>query len=226
MIHAYEAFVGTVEPARCFLGGNDTLNSDAANPNGAFIANDGRGQWLLWPGVVDPLVSNARAAIGDAAYLFPINRQFNPNFKGVIYIDGKAAISGRLRGQVTVAGTGNIIFPDDITYVTDPSSGTCQDIMGVFSGIDVVVADNTLNPPSRSTSGTAGYRTYDDTSDEFFQGVVLALRYFWVENFWLGSNSAQDCGPTNWGRGCLFLTGGIIQKERGPVGLSSGYGYL
>lgn len=34
------------------------------------------------------------------------------------------------------------------------------------------------------------------------------------------------CEATVWGRGCLYLTGGIIQDTRGAVGLASGRGYL
>ncbi len=35
----------------------------------------------------------------------------------------------------------------------------------------------------------------------------------------------QRCGTSNDGRGCLTLTGGVIQKTRGAVGTSAGYGY-
>jgi len=34
----------------------------------------------------------------------------------------------------------------------------------------------------------------------------------------------EDCGTTNRGRGCLQLTGGIIQRTRGAVGTSAGTG--
>jgi hypothetical protein len=206
---------------RCFLGGADPLWN-------GFVAADAQGgQWLTWPGAVDPAVQAARP--DDAAYLFPINREFNPSFKGVIYVQGKVAISGVLRGRVTVAATDDIIVADDITYSVDPGAGTCTDILGVFGGEDVFVADNTLNNPTqRKAPGSVDnpYLTYDETKDEFIHGVVLALGSFTVENYDAGSLNAEACEATAWGRGCLYLAGGVIQDTRGAVGLATGLGHL
>ncbi|GMV04549.1 MAG: hypothetical protein AMXMBFR53_08290 [Gemmatimonadota bacterium] len=197
---------------RCYLGGADSIW-------GGFTANDGTGQWIQYAGVKSPLL-NGRL---DKDYLFPITREMNPNFKGVIFVDGKVVLSGKIRGRITVAATDDIIFGDDLTYVTDPGAGTCVDIAGYFAGDEVIVADNALNAPQDAT-GT--FRTYDDTKDEFFHGTVLALDIFTVHNYSSGSTSAEDCGTTNNGRGCLFLTGGIIQQTRGAVGTTSGTGYI
>jgi hypothetical protein len=204
--------------ARCFLGGSEYLTSD-----NQFHATDVYGQWLPWPGTVDPAV---QAAWPDsAAYLWPLNRRFNPSFKGVIFVSGNVAISGTLRGHVTVAASGNIVIADDVIYATNPGLGTCADMLGLFAGNDVVIADNTLNSPQRATSGVS-YRTYDDTQDEFIQGLVLALDVFTVERYTSGSTNAEPCGGKGAGRGCIFLTGGIIQKRRGAVGLTDGHGYI
>jgi hypothetical protein len=197
---------------RCFLGGSDELNN-------GFVANDGTGAWLAWPGAVSGLL----AGRPDAAYLFPITRALNPNFKGVIYVEGKVLLSGVLRGRATVAATSEIIIGDDLRYATDPGAGTCNDILGIFGGTDVVMADNTINAPIRATSSTT-YYTFDESRDEFVQGVVLALDNFTVENYAGGSDGDEDCETRNWGRGCLFLTGGIIQKQRGAVGTITGTG--
>lgn len=200
---------------RCFLGGADEIW-------GQFRANDVMGgEWLEWGGPVSPLV----AGRPDANYLFPLSRALNPNFKGVIYVDGKVVISGIVRGRVTVAASDQIIIGDDITYSIDPGLGTCEDILGIFSGDDVVVADNALNAPQQRGNGQA-YFTYDETKDEFIHGIVLALNVFTVENYNSGSDRDERCESTNWGRGCLYLTGGIIQRVRGAVGLSGGEGYL
>ena len=198
---------------RCFPGGADELW-------GEFRANDGTGQYLPWPGTVDPRLSARRA---DAQYLFPLSRQLNPNFKGVIHVNGKVAISGTLRGRVTLAATSNVIIIDDIRYST--GVGSCRDILGIFSGTDVVVANNTINAPLRP-SGSGSWYTYDDTRDEFIDGIILALRNFLAEDHDAGSTSAEPCGTTSWGRGCLYLNGGVIQRERGAVGLADGHGYL
>lgn len=193
---------------RCYLGGSDSIF-------GGFQANDavGPGQWLQYAGTPDPLLTGRP----DAAYLFPLSRELNPDFKGVIFVDGKVVISGRLRGRVTVAATDQIIIGDDVTYATDPGLGTCEDMLGLFSGTEVVVADNTLNAPVRPANGM-NYFTYDDTKDEFIHGVVLALNIFTVENYAGGSTRDEPCEGSLWGRGCLYLTGGIIQTTRGAVG--------
>ena len=47
-----------------------------------------------------------------------------------------------------------------------------------------------------------------------------------AENYSAGSSADQPCNGTAAGRGCLNLTGGIIQKQRGAVGLTSGQGYI
>ncbi len=199
---------------RCYLGGADSLF-------GGFQANDGTGQWLPWGGPVSPLL----AGRPDAQYLFPITRALNPSFKGVIYVEGKVAVSGVVRGQVTLAATGGIVIADDVTYATNRGAGACADVLGLFSGTDVVVADNTVNSPVVPSSG-ANYFTYDDTKDEFVHAVVLALNIFTVENYDAGATSAEKCETKAWGRGCLYLTGGIIQKTRGGVGTAGGTGYV
>lgn len=205
----------TSSSRRCHLGGSDAIT-------GAFRATtDGYGQWLAYPGTVSSLVTATGRA--DANYLFPLSRQLNPDFKGVIHVTGRVLISGRIRGRVTIAATDDIIIGDDITYVTDPAAGTCVDIAGYFAGDDVIVANNALNAP-QLISGN--HRTLDDTSDEFIHGTVLALGIFTVQGFDTGSTNDEACGTSTWGRGCLYLTGGIIQSTRGAVGTTSGTGYV
>jgi len=207
-----------VATSRCYLGGDDRIT-------GTFRATtDGYGQWLQYPGATPPaLLATTRA---DSAYLFPITRALNPDFKGVIYVTGKVVVSGTIRGRVTIAASDDIIFGDDIRYVTDPSAGTCVDIAGYFAGDDVIVADNNINAPRDITLTPTGYRTLDDTSDEFIHGTVLALDIFTVQNYNSGASNYEDCEGSNNGRGCLYLTGGIIQRQRGAVGLTSGEGYI
>lgn len=205
-----------VNARACYLGGDPRIwNGWNAGPDVM------SGRWLPWAGTIDPrLVTLGRA---DRGYLFPLSRALNPRFKGVIFVDGKVAVSGTLRSNITLAATSDIVIADDVRYSVDPGAGTCRDMMGLFAGNDVVVADNTLNAP---TYVSGSYRTYDDTSDEFIQGVILALSNFEVQNYSSGSTNAQPCSTTRWGRGCLYLTGGIIQKARGAVGTGSGTGYL
>jgi len=217
--------VGGQVQRRCFLGGSDILYADAANPNGRFMAVDpaGRGGWLLWPGIVSPLL----AGRPDAAYLWPITRDLNPNFKGVIHVTGRVAVSGRLRGTVSVAATDDIIIADDITYMTNPGAPgrNCRDMLGLFSATDVLMSDNWLNDPIPPLQGLANV-TWDESKDEFVHAVVLALDNFRVENHNTGPTNSEKCESTNWGRGCLYLTGGVIQRARGAVGTAGGTGNL
>jgi hypothetical protein len=207
---------------RCFLGGADELNA----PDG-FVANDGKGSYIAWPGAVSPLL----AARADKNYLFPLSRALNPTFKGVIYVAGKVMVSGVVRSRITIAASDNIIIGDDLTYATNPATGTCVDIIGLFSAKDIVIADNLINDPTRVTDATSGtYYTMDNTKDEFLHGVALALNIFTVQNYNSGPNNSstgrENCETTAWGRGCLYLTGGVIQATRGAVGLLSGEGNL
>jgi hypothetical protein len=216
--HSWYYALQSMPSRRCYLGGDPRIWHDGftAGPD------EMGGRWLPWNGPVDPrLVALGRP---DAQYLFPITRALNPNFKGVVFVDGKVAVSGTLRGRLTLAATSSIIIADDIKYVTDPAAATCRDILGLFTGTDVIIADNTINAPQQVNGST--YYTLDDTRDEFIHGVVLALENFEVENYGTGPTSAEPCGTTTRGRGCLFLTGGIIQSTRGAVGTTSGTGYL
>lgn len=207
--------VSLTSGGRCFPGGHPNLF------NGTFYATtpDGGGSYVAWSGTVDSRLSGRP----DANYLWPLSRAINPDFKGVVFVDGKVSVYGTLRGRITMAATDNIIIIDDFEYSVNPGLQTCTDIMGLFSGTDVVIADNMINNPQTVSSN---YRRLDDTMDEHLHAVVLALSNFTVHNYNSGPTDAEPCGTTSWGRGCLMLTGGVIQRDRGAVGTAAGYGYL
>ncbi|HTH63115.1 MAG TPA: hypothetical protein VL563_00420 [Gemmatimonadales bacterium] len=211
---------GAVKSTRCFLGGSDSLNLGHA-----FLQADAHGHWLPWLGTVDPRLP-AKRPNGDAAFLWPINRALNPNFRGVVYVEGRVAVSGKLRGRLTLAASGNIIIADDIRYVTNPGATNCADILGLFSGGDIVVADNLVNDPAPGVATVPSQRSWDETPDAFVDGFVLALGSFRAENYNKGSKNAAPCGAAGAGRGCLFVSGGVIQTSRGAVGLTTGEGYV
>lgn len=211
------ATIGTgIKATRCFLGGSDSLSA-----TNQFTPVDAHGHWLPWVGPVDPRV----AARPDANYLWPINRSTNPNFRGVVFVDGRVAVSGTLRGRLTLAASGNIIIADDLNYVTNPGAANCADILGLFSGADIVVADNLLNDPAPGVATVLSLRSWGPPS-LFLDGFVLSLGSFRAENFNKGSRNAEVCGAASSGRGCLFINGGVIQTSRGAVGLTSGEGYV
>jgi hypothetical protein len=122
------------------------------------------------------------------------------------------------------------MWVDDLRYANDPANGRCRDMLGVIARRNAWVLDNAINTP-QSVNGA--YRSLDDTPHLFAQNVVMAMTTsFQVEDYDRGPRSAVQCGvdaggnPEYSGRGCLYLTGGIIQEARGPVGLSSGEGYI
>lgn len=192
--------------SRCYLGGDELLTN-------GFVANDGKGSWLPWSGTQAP----GLAGRPDAGYLFPLARKYNPNFKGVISVTGKVGVSGIVRGQVTVVATGDIVILDDLVYATDPGAGTCQDMMGLFAGDDIIVSLNLMTTAKEPWSSQSP-RTFDDTGGEFIHSVLLALDQFGAGDYSAGATINEDCENQRGGRGCLYVTGGIIQRARGAVG--------
>jgi len=232
--------------SKCYLGGDARLNLDSIAYSGnqryinRFKATDKFGYWVRYTTTPDSTVIAALARPAsrtvdttlanrqiEAQYLWPLARAFNPNTKGVIYVNGKVVLSGVVRGRVTVAASGNVIIADDVKYAISPGAVQCQtsDMLGITTPGYVYMADNVLNTPQNWGSGGA-YKTYAATSDEFVQGVILTLNSFTVENYDGGPTAEEPCSTTATGRGCLYLTGGIIQGTRGAVGTTGGTGYV
>ena len=207
----------TAANAKCFLGGD-------ANLTNGFVASNGDGSWTAWTGPVDARLLALKGA--EATYFHPITRPLNPNFKGVIYVNGKVGISGTVRGRVTLASPTDIIILDNIKQSIDPALGICDDILGLFAGQDVIVADNTLNAPVNVTGSTWKTMRPVGNQDDYVHAVVLALDNFTVNNYATGPTNRESCDGTTWGRGCLRLTGGLIQRQRGAVGTTAGTGNL
>ncbi|MDZ4674983.1 MAG: hypothetical protein SGI84_11050 [Gemmatimonadota bacterium] len=212
---------------RCFLGGDPALTG------GVFTVTTPRpgggtalGSWVPWTGTVDARVTAAVGAT-QAGYLHPITRALNPNFKGVVYISGKVIVSGTVRSRVTLAASSDVIIGDNIKQATDPSVGLCDDILGIVAGGSIIVADNMLNAPVQrpNNNWTPHVRPVGNT-DEYVQAVLLTMNIFTVQNYNTGQTNRESCSTTNWGRGCLQLTGGIIQQTRGAVGTTAGTGNL
>lgn len=213
---------------RCLLGGSDSLSTSAA-ARAYEQSQNVQGRWQLrpYPWANMPAAVAARA---DKDVLFPLN-EASPNFKGVIYVDGSVAVSGVLRGRVTIAATGGIYIVDDLTYANAPgSSANCgnADMLGLFAGGNILVSDNFLNSPSTPTAGGSNYYFYGNprAPGVTMDAVVLTLNSFSAENYNKGATSTISCGSTPWGRGCLNLGGGIIQGTRAAVAQASGTGYL
>jgi hypothetical protein len=212
--------------ARCFLGGDPSLTLDGVS----FPAWNGLPSSAGWlrrqdfaPGAALP---TALAGRPDADFLFPLHRLYNQGFRGVIFVDGTVAVSGRLNGRVTLASTATIVVLDDLTYVTPPNTGPCRDILGLIAWRDIALADNALNTP-QFPPGSSRRRTYDESTAETIHSVLMALNTsFYVERYRFGPRREERCESRSWGRGCLYIAGGLIQGVRGAVGTTAGTGYI
>ena len=226
---------------RCYLGG------DARLTNG-WVANTpvpgNYGQWLRWPGygagaapaaiangTIHPALGGGLVGNAMADYLWPINRPFNPNFSGVIYVNGSVGISGIVRGQVTVAASGNVLLADDLIYVTAPGSipdcnqngAVWADMLGVLTAQFFVIEDNSVNSPFQA--GTVNYvKGYDETADETIHGAVLTLNSVMSEALGTGSDNSEVCAGNPVGRGCFNMVGAAIQGKNAARMQGSGGG--
>jgi hypothetical protein len=224
--------------ARCYLGGDPHLVAVSRNTSSwanskkqiggedtTFTPSDPRGDWITWSGTVPSVLSSKDGWNVAASYMFPLYRGYNTTTKGVIYAAGTIGVSGVVRGSITLYSPYTVVILDDLRYANDPAAGVCIDILGTISGANTVVADNGINTPIYLGSGD--WEVADDTPGINLHDVVMALGYsFEVENYNAGPTSAVNCEGTWFGRGCLRLTGGLIQNRRGPVGQTNGYGYV
>jgi hypothetical protein len=232
---------------RCYLGGDPRLtNGWVVNSPTPAAAN--LGAWIRWPGygagaapaaiangTMHPALGGGLVGNAMADYLWPINRPLNPNFSGVIYVNGSVGISGVVRGQVTVAASGNVMLADDLIYVTAPGSvpdcnqngAVWADMLGVLTPQFFMIEDNSVNSPFQA--GTAAYvKGYDETADETIHGAVLTLNSVMSEALGTGSDNSEVCAGNPVGRGCFNMVGAAIQgknaaRMQGSAGGATGW---
>ena len=109
---------------------------------------------------------------------------------GALFVNGNLTISGTLNGRLTVGASGNVVIPGNLVYASgDPvANPNSDDTLGIISEGDVVISNNAPN-------------------DLEIDGCIMALNSsFYRDNYGSGL------------KGTLKIRGGIIQKERGPVG--------
>jgi hypothetical protein len=233
---------------RCYLGGDGRLNDNWAVgtpvPWQVNTPSPGNyGAWISWPGyagggapaaIVNGTIHPAfgGGVVGNvmADYLWPINRPFNPNFNGVVYVNGSVGLSGVVRGQVTVAASGNALLADDLIYVTAPGSvpdcnqngAVWADMLGVLTAQFLVIEDNSVNAPFLVNG--AYVKGYDETPDETIHGAVLTLNSVISEALGTGSTNSEVCAGTAIGRGCFNMVGAAIQgKNAGRMQAGTGW---
>lgn len=212
--------------ARCFLGGDERLSS-----NGIFDPVDNYGRWLPRTSGSVPASVAARP---DGAYLWPLSPAYNPNFRGVIFVDGKVGVSGVVRGRVTLVSPKTILVVHELLQATSPgtTTGTCRpddDVVGLFSGEYILWADNLLQSPQQrrdnSNSGNAWLLPRKDfdpserSPDLVVHASTLALK----------SVAAERPSPPGGlhrnyyvNRGFIRQVGGQVQDRAGVTGTMSG----
>ncbi|MCE2901469.1 MAG: DUF4900 domain-containing protein [Gemmatimonadetes bacterium] len=211
--------------ARCFLGGDDRLS-----PTGEFQPTDSAGSWMLRTSGTVPAAVAARP---DGAYLWPLSPAYNADFRGVIFAEGRVAVSGVVRGRVTISARTNIILAHDLVQATSPAtaSGNCRaddDIVGLFAGQYILYADNALQAPQRrrdnSTTGAAwmARKDFDHSPrrpDMAVHAAMMALHTYGAErpNPPAGLPAGEFVN-----RGTVRVIGGLISNFIGQTGTMSG----
>ena len=115
---------------------------------------------------------------------------------GALFVNnGNLNVSGTLRGRLTVGASGDINVTNNIIYANDPrqSGSTSTDTLGLISERDVMIDESA------------------PTNLEIDASIMALNTSFMLEDWWTGG-----------ARGTLSVFGGIIQKQRGPVGTFSG----
>jgi hypothetical protein len=183
--------------------------------------------WMQWagPSGIPTALLNDTMDVNSAekAYLFPLFRGFNPGTKGVIYINGDVAMSGVLRGTVTVYASGTVWFTDDLTYVQDPATVTCANLLGVIAGQHIMIADNAINSPQNPTSpnnptGPSNSMFMSDNQDFILHGVTMAgvalsTGTVGVEHYDQNARNMLKRNGTWVGRGSIQQAGGVIEQQ-------------
>jgi len=116
-------------------------------------------------------------------------------FNGVILGTGRVNVQGTLDGKLSIASLTDVYVQNDVVYERNPRLTTSDDLLGLISERDVVVADNAAN----------------NNNCEIHASIFTRTGSFRAENF----NGRPIAGE-------LKVLGSIVQDERGAVGQFSG----
>lgn len=240
----------TPRQARCYPSGDPHLVAvERSTAGGAYVVADTtkggydttftpvtrRGYWVAWPGAIPaPLTALTTRTTAEKQYDYPLYRAYNPNTKGVIYVNGNVYVSGLVNGFVTLYASRDVFFTDDLTYVTDPASVICGNLLGVIATDSVMIADNAMNSPQNPTATTAPATSpstmwMSDNQSFYLDGVTMSLTgTVGVENFGSDAYNMTSCNGTTIGRGCIAQIGGVIEQTisatwQGSSGHNTGF---
>lgn len=169
--------------------------------------------------------------------LWPLHRRLNPGFHGVIHVHGPVAISGVLRGMITLyaqsygSRQGTVAFIDDLVYGIDPAElPYCQNLLGVIADGDAMITDNALNSPQKPKYDYywmgGNLNDMSTREDWVFHGVIMSRTgTVGVENYDKHPEHKKQCGAANSGRGCIRQAGGVIEDHISATYTSRGDGF-
>ncbi len=173
------------------------------------------GVWRQAPAAIQ-LAAVAGSVRQDAErpYLYPLNKPYNINSKGVVYFSsGPVFASGTVRGYVTLYVLGNVGLIDDLVYDQDPASALCRNMLGVISRDNTMIADNSMNRPKYIDVGKAYLL---GTANYTLHGITMSLTgTVGVENYAGNAQTSPSitCGAGNTtSGGCINQTGGVIEQ--------------
>lgn len=123
------------------------------------------------------------------------NQNVSMPANGALFVTGgDLTVSGTLNGRLSMGTNRNVVIADNVTYADDPRvNQNSDDMLGLIAERDVVVS---IGAPANL---------------EVDASVMALGNSFIVENWWQGPP-----------KDTLTVYGGIIQRERGPVGTFSG----
>ncbi|MBW7933283.1 MAG: hypothetical protein H3C62_06620 [Gemmatimonadaceae bacterium] len=196
------------------------------------------GYWDYYSGtsLLPTLPASVRQDV-ERPYLYPLNKVYNPDSRGVIYLNSSMYVHGVVRGFVTLYVNGVVKLMDDLTYDADPADTTnlCRSFFGLIAKDSISILDNAINRPriyNTPTTTAGNVLTMGGDRQYTFQGVAMALG---------GSvNAANASGATltvpNYtcplgssitaSGGCMQIVGGIVDKTfANPYTSTTGSGF-
>jgi cytoskeletal protein CcmA (bactofilin family) len=111
-------------------------------------------------------------------------------FNGALVSTGRVSVKGVVDGKLTIGSSTEVYVTDNIHY-ENRTVATTDDVLGLVSNVDVIIADNAANSTGCEVDGS----------------VFARSGKFTAENYNTGSP-----------RGQLKLLGSIVQNSRGAVG--------
>jgi hypothetical protein len=182
------------------------------------------GYWDIYTGNSNlPTLPAAVRQDVERPFLYPLHKTYNPDSRGVIYLNSSMYLHGKVRGFVTLYVNGVAKIMDDLTYDADPADTTnlCRSFFGLIARDSIAIIDNAILRPriyNTPTTTAGNVMTMGGDRQFTFHGIAMALG---------GSvNAANPSGATlavpayscplgtsiTASGGCMQIVGGIVER--------------